>query len=450
MNQKTVTMPTGIPYIIGNEAAERFSYYGMRTILVVFMTQYLMNSQGEMATMSEAQAKVWYHTFMSSVYFFPIIGALLADIFWGKYKTIMTLSVVYCLGHLSLAFMDVHAMTQIMEPRTWLALGLGLIAVGSGGIKPCVTAHVGDQFKNENKSLIDKVFSWFYFSINFGAFLSTIATPWLLESVGPAVAFGVPGLLMMLATWVFWLGRNKFTSIPAAGWQTYKSEIFSAKGLKALVGLGGLYCFVAIFWSLYDQTGSSWVLQAQHLDRNLNLGFTTLEVLPSQVQAVNPIFVMMFIPIFSYIIYPFIGKFTKVTALRKMGAGFFITGLAFAITAVVESWIQAGHTPSMWWQILAFVVITCGEVLISITALEFSYTQAPNSMKSFIMGIFLLSVSIGNIFTSAVNSIIQNADGTSALEGASYYWFFVGVIAVTGLLYIFAAKAYKEETYLQA
>ncbi len=442
-------MPKGVPYIIGNEAAERFSFYGMKAILVIFMTKYLMGADGALDTMSPEQAKVWYHNFVSAVYFFPVIGALISDILWGKYKTIITLSIVYCLGHICLAFMDIPGLNDLLEPKTWLALGLGLIAIGSGGIKPCVSAHVGDQFKQENKSLIDKVFSWFYFSINFGAFLSTIATPWLLEHVGPAVAFGVPGALMILATWVFYLGRNKFTAVPAAGWQAYKEDLFSQKGLKAMLGLGGIYCFVALFWALYDQTGSAWVLQAENLDRNINLGFGTFEVLPSQVQAVNPLMIMLFIPIFSYVIYPFFGKFTKVTAMKKMGAGFFITGLAFAITAITEQWIQDGLTPSMWWQILAFAIITAAEVLISITALEFSYTQAPNSMKSFIMGIFLLSVSLGNVFTSAVNAFIQNDDGTVALAGASYYWFFVGVILVTGVLYIFAARLYKEEIYLQ-
>jgi proton-dependent oligopeptide transporter, POT family len=134
---KTTGMPPGVPYIIGNEAAERFSYYGMRTILVVFMTRHLMDRSGELAPMSDEQAKYWYHQFMSAVYFFPILGALLADIFLGKYRTIIGLSIVYCLGHLALA---------LDETRVGLAVGLTLIAIGSGGIKPCVTAHVGDQF----------------------------------------------------------------------------------------------------------------------------------------------------------------------------------------------------------------------------------------------------------------------------------------------------------------
>ncbi len=442
-------LPKGMAYIVGNEAAERFSYYGMRSILVVFMTKYLVDSGGQSEFMSPEQAKEWYHNFASAVYFFPLIGALVSDIFWGKYKTILTLSAVYCLGHLSLAFMDFHFTASILEPKTWLALGLGLIAFGSGGIKPCVSAHLGDQVSSDDKSLLDKLFSYFYFAINFGSFFSTLATPWLLMHYGPALAFGIPGILMFIATLVFYFGRHEFVAMPPAGWSLYKEELFSKKGLKSLVGLGVLYVFIAVFWALYDQTGSAWVLQAENMNRTIDLGFLKFELLSSQIQAINPVLVMLFIPLFTFVVYPFCAKFFKVTAMKKIGAGFFFTAASFALIAVVEEMIQAGGQPSISWHFWAYVIITAGEVLISITALEFSYTQAPNSMKSFIMAIFLLSVSLGNVFTAKVNSYIQNADGSSMLEGAAYYWFFVYIVLGAGVLYIIAASFYKEETYLQ-
>ncbi|MEZ4872707.1 MAG: MFS transporter, partial [Bdellovibrionales bacterium] len=204
----TSGFPPGIPFIVGNEAAERFSYYGMRAILVVFMTKYLMTAGGDSDVMTAAEAKTWYHTWSTAVYFTPLFGAILSDLFLGKYRTIILLSIVYCLGHIALA-MD--------ETRSGLALGLTLIAIGSGGIKPCVTAHVGDQFGPMNKQLLGRIFGWFYFSINLGSFISTLATPWLLQAYGPSVAFGVPGILMITATIVFWLGRNSFVHIPAGG-----------------------------------------------------------------------------------------------------------------------------------------------------------------------------------------------------------------------------------------
>src|SRR5687767_4305541 len=146
----TTSWPKGIPFIIGNEAAERFSYYGMRSILAVFMTQYLLDSDGKLATMTEADARGWFHVFAQAVYFLPLLGSILSDGFLGKYKTIFSLSLVDCLGHLALA---------VDETRVGLAIGLSLIALGSGGIKPCVSANVGDQFGESNKHLISKTFS---------------------------------------------------------------------------------------------------------------------------------------------------------------------------------------------------------------------------------------------------------------------------------------------------
>ncbi|MDP6625044.1 MAG: POT family MFS transporter [Nitrospinota bacterium] len=433
-------MPPGIPYIIGNELAERFSYYGMKTILVIFMTKYLMDSSGNPSPMNESDAKYWYHIFNMTNYLFPILGAFLSDILLGKYKTIISLSIVYCLGHLALGLFDT---------RFGLAVGLTLLAIGSGGIKPCVSAHVGDQFKPEKKHLINKIFSIFYLSINIGAAISSLLTPVLLNKFGPHVAFGVPGVLMLLATIVFWLGKRKFIAIQPVGWNYYKKELFSARGKKALSQLSVIYLFISIFWSLFDQTGSAWVLQADKMDRLVNLGFTKFELLPSQIQAINPIMIILLIPLFTYLIYPYINQFYDLTALRKISTGFFIAAFSFVLCAIPETQISSGGHPTILWQFFAYLFLTTGEVLVSITALEFAYTQAPNSMKSFIMGFYLLSVSLGNLVTAIVNRFIQNPDGSSKLDGAAYYWFFVLLMAVTAVIFIFISKRYKEENYIQ-
>src|SRR5690606_13010745 len=393
--EKSNKFPKGITYIIGNELAERFSYYGMRAILVVFMTQYIMNHDGELALMSHNEATAWYHYFSMANYFFPIIGAIIADVFWGKYKTIIILSVVYVLGHVALALDDT---------RLGLSIGLTLIAMGSGGIKPCVSAHVGDQFEHKNKHLLEKIFGYFYFSINLGAAVSTLLTPVLLDQYGPHVAFGVPGLLMLIATIVFWMGRKVFVAVPPVGWKQYKSDVFSPKGRKAIFNLSIMYVFIAVFWALFDQTGSSWVLQAENMDKNVNLGFIQFELLASQIQAINPLLIMIFIPLFSYVFYPFANKFFDLTPIRKIMIGLFITAFSFAIIAIAQMQIDSGATPSILWQFVAYIILTGAEVMVSITGLEFSYTQAPNSMKSFIMGLWLLSVSLGNLIAGLVNS----------------------------------------------
>ncbi len=431
-------MPKGIPYIVGNEAAERFSYYGMRSILVIFMTQYLLNSAGELDLMSETAAKKYYHLFCSAVYFIPLLGSLLSDIFWGKYKTILLLSIVYCFGHLALA---------IDETRLGLAIGLSLIALGSGGIKPCVSAHVGDQFGKTNQHLLTKVFGWFYFSINFGSFFSMALIPITLDKFGPSVAFGIPGILMFIATVAFWMGRNKFVHIPPGGKQFIK-ETFSKEGLTAVLSLSILFLFVAMFFSLFEQTGSAWVLQAKNMNRMV-WGY---ELLPSQLQAINPLLIMILIPVFNYGLYPFMNRFFSVTPIRKMGIGLFITAVSFAIPALIETRIVAGGQPHIFWQIPAYILLTCGEVMVSITAIEFAYTQSPKKMKSFIMAIYLLAIFLGNFFTFLVNhfiEIIHKPDGTSMLEGPNYYWFFTILMFVTAILYIFYAKHYKMKNYIQ-
>ena len=270
----TDRMPSGIPFIVGNEAAERFSFYGMKAILAVFMTQYLVDACGAPATMSPEDAKFWVHTFVVAGYTFPVLGAIASDWLFGKYPTIVVMSVVYCLGHLALA---------LDETRLGLFTGLSLIAFGMGAIKPCVSAHVGDQFGRRNAHLMGKVFGWFYLSINMGAAASSLLIPLLLDEYGPHVAFGVPGVLMAVATLVFWLGRFRYVHVPPRG-REFLRELGSREVLSALARLAPIYVCVAAFWCLFDQTASAWVLQAEGMDREW-LGVTWLS---SQLQAVNP------------------------------------------------------------------------------------------------------------------------------------------------------------------
>ncbi|MFT6395338.1 MAG: POT family proton-dependent oligopeptide transporter [Bradymonadia bacterium] len=404
----TSGLPKGIPYIIGNEAAERFSFYGMKGILVVFMTQFLFLLPGaaDGDPMARATAVEHYHAFTSLVYFTPILGALLADILLGKYLTIMSLSLVYCAGHAVLAMMGI---SDAIDPAKTMWMGLILIALGSGGIKPCVSAHVGDQFGPGNKQLLTKVFGWFYFSINTGAFLSTMLTPWLLEWYGPHYAFGIPGILMAIATFAFWKGRNVFVHIPPSG-KRWFDETFSPVGLKAMAKVSVVFLFIAVFWALFDQTGSSWVLQAEDMDRYW-LGRTWLS---SQIQAVNPIMILVFIPTFQFIVYPAINKFWKLTPMRKISLGLFVMVGGFAMVAYAQGLIDAGQRPSIGWQVSAYAILTASEVMVSITGLEFAYTQAPKTMKSVIMALFLMSVSLGNIFTATVNNNIVVDSGSEA------------------------------------
>jgi proton-dependent oligopeptide transporter, POT family len=395
-------MPKGIPFIIANEFAERFCYYGVNSILAIYMTTTLHFGQ--------AQATSWQSLFKAGAYFFPLLGAVVSDVFWGKYRTIITFSLVYVLGCSILALGPSSPLN--------LALGLGFMAFGTGGVKPCVSTNVGDQFTSRNQHLIERAFSYFYLSINLGSSFSIYKCPEWLNTYGPKVAFGVPAAMMALATLVFYLGRRRFAVVPPAGKQWLK-DILSPAGLKLIGNLLIVYLFVAMFWALWDQSnGQTWTLQATSdlMDKHMGFG---LVLLPAQIQVVNGLLILIMVPIFTFGVYPLCNRFFKVTPLRKISAGLFLVAASFVIVSWIERRIQGGHSVSAWWQILAYVVLSASEVLVSITALEFSYKQAPLRMKSFIMALFLLSTSVGNLMTAAVNNfMVQELPGASAVSGA--------------------------------
>jgi POT family proton-dependent oligopeptide transporter len=199
-------MPRQIPFIIANEGCERFSFYGMRNILTPFLTTMLLLYLPEAER--AGAAKDVFHTFVIGVYFFPLLGGWLSDRFFGKYNTVLWFSLIYCAGHACLAMFDSN--------RNGFYAGLFLIALGSGGIKPLVASFVGDQFDQRTKHLAKLVFDAFYWIINFGSFFASLLMPIFLRQLGPAVAFGIPGILMFIATIVFWAGRRHYIIVPPA------------------------------------------------------------------------------------------------------------------------------------------------------------------------------------------------------------------------------------------
>lgn len=219
-------LPRQIPYIIGNEACERFSFYGMRNILVQFLVSSVILAYLP-ETEREGMAKEIFHSFVIGVYFFPLLGGWLSDRFFGKYNTIFWFSLLYCAGQFCLALFDGN--------RAGFYAGLFLIALGSGGIKPLVSSFVGDQFTQANKHLAKIVYDAFYWTINFGSFFASLLMPILLREHGSAIAFGVPGVLMLIATLIFWMGRKKYAHVPPA---QHDPDSFMTVVMTALRGGG--------------------------------------------------------------------------------------------------------------------------------------------------------------------------------------------------------------------
>jgi POT family proton-dependent oligopeptide transporter len=469
---KTSRYPKSVPYIIGNEAAERFSFYGMRSILVIFLVDQFYNPMHTKAltTVAEAHANESTHFFVTLAYALPFVGGLVADWFTGKYKLILYISMVYCLGHLFLSMFDTSL--------TGFTAGLVLVAIGAGGIKSCVSANVGDQFNSTNQDLLSKIYGWFYFSINAGSMVSTVLIPWTYAHYGAKWAFGIPGILMALATIIFFSGRKLYVKLPPSGInrdnfvfislyalfnigkkQKGQSLLDVAKakhspekveGVKAVYRVMTVFFFALAFWAVWDQCLSEWVLQAAKMNRTINIGFTKFEVLAGQVQTVNTVFLLAFIPIFNYWLYPLFDKVgLKTTPLRRLGAGLVLTALSFVIIALIQANIDGGGTPSIWWQIFAYMVLSAAEVLVSITGLEYAYTHSPKSMKSTMTGIWFLVVSLGNLFTAAINGNISNHGFLAPyLIGADFYWFFVGIVTLFTVVFMFVAPRLKERSYI--
>jgi proton-dependent oligopeptide transporter, POT family len=483
-------IPKQIRYIIGNEGCERFSFYGMRNILTVFLVSSLL------LYLPEAErargAKDVFHTFVIGVYFFPLLGGWLADRFFGKYNVIFWLSLVYCGGQACLA--------MFVTDRIGFYVGLSLIALGSGGIKPCVAAFVGDQFDQTNKHRAKVVFDAFYWIINFGSFFASLFMPIFLRYLGPAFAFGIPGVLMFISTAVLWLGRRRYVMVPPAPPNPHSflrvSRDAIASGLRgqvlvaiavasavgsflliskfgfvisaclALVGViafGGLgvwlqldavrdqhpaeaiagvrsvlrvlvlFALVTPFWSLFDQKASTWVLQADAMAKPSWFQ-------PSQMQALNPALVMLLIPFNNLVLYPALRRLGyEPTALRRMTAGIAFAGLAWIVVGAMQLVLDHGDVFTITWQVLPYVFLTLGEVLVATTGLEFAYSQAPLSMKGAIMSFWNLSVTIGNLWVLVANAGVQNSFVTKFIASTgfgvtAFQMFFFAVFAFAAAL----------------
>lgn len=440
--------PPQIKFIIGNEGCERFSFYGMKNILTFFMIHYLL--------LKEPTAKANYHLFVSAVYFFPLLGGLLADRLFGKYRTILYLSLVYCAGHACLAIFD-------QEPTGFYA-GLFLIALGSGGIKPCVSALVGDQFSDENKHLLRKVFQLFYWIVNFGSFFASALIPKTLEWFGPKVAFGIPGGLMLLATVILFAGRAHYVDVPPVGrdphaflrvvWSGLRARqrgqgIFEAaqashpphavEAARAVAAVLLIFAPIPFFWALFDQKGSTWIVQASAMD----LTFGSWKLAPSQVMALNPALVMLLIPLTNYFLYPTLEKRgIPLRPLGRMGVGMALAALAFVIVGLMQLVLDGGQQLSVLWQLLPYAVLTLGEVLLSTTGLEFAYSQAPPHMKSTIMSFWNLTVTFGNLLTALVSRL-------EIFSGAAQFFFYAALLFVSTGAFALLARGYRDKDYYQ-
>ncbi|XP_037282426.2 solute carrier family 15 member 1 isoform X3 [Rhipicephalus microplus] len=370
--------PKAVFFIIGNEFCERFSYYGMRTILTLFLINVLM--------FEEHTAKSVYHGFVMACYFSPVLGAMIADSYLGKFRTIFYISIVYAIGNITLAVSAVPALVD----HTWIPMiGLAVIAFGTGGIKPCVSAFGGDQFLPGQERQLEQFFSLFYLSINAGSLLSTFITPILRvqRCLGQMfcfpLAFGVPAALMVLALVLFMVGKPLYRIVPPAGnvvvrvlqciwhalsrkmrakesrehWLDHADDVFERSliaDIKDVLHVLVLYVPLPVFWALFDQQGSQWTLQANKMDGEI-LGY---QVLPDQMQLVNPLLILVLVPVFSYGVYPMFNRCNLLNRpLQKITVGGLAAAAAFAVAGCLDLALESGAeaSPPAGFEKLTFV-----------------------------------------------------------------------------------------------
>jgi POT family proton-dependent oligopeptide transporter len=429
MSEAPPSYPARVKFVMANEALERFAFHGARSIVTSYLATFLV--------FPERDAKAWYHAFLMAAHLTPLLGGWLADRFWGRRATILASSLFSVAGYLTLS---------LWQTSAGFVTGAALVTAGAGGIVPCASAFVGEQLPGAEPALLERVYGWFYWVINLGATLANLAVPVLLQRAGPAVAFAGPCLSMVAATLVFWRGSSHYVTSPPSGpkphgfvrvvaravrrlgthrpgehWLDAARDLHPAEavdGAKAVFRVLGIFGAVTVFWALFDQTGSSWVIQAEKMD--LQLGSWVLA--PAQLQALNPFLITLLVPAMTVAVFPRLeARGLLTTPLARMRVGMIATVLAFVAAAVVQAFLDAGHAPSALWQFPQYLLLTVGEVLVSVTGLEFSYTQAPRSMRSAIMSIWFFTVFAGNLLTLSVLKLVDFGDAASL-------WFFAAVM----------------------
>jgi len=451
--------PPQIKFIVGNEACERFSYYGMRSILAGYITGAVV--KGGLGQTDDSATEL-IHLFVFANYFMPLLGAWFSDRIIGRYHTILWVSLFYCAGHGVLACSGFATTTH--GRMLCLCTGLALIAFGSGGIKPCVSAFMGDQFRPDQSHLLQKAYGAFYWSINFGSFFSFLVIPWIKDHHGFSLAFAVPGILMAVATFIFWSGTKYYVRVPpsrvsgqagffavlfaaltgtrepgkgfwsAASSQFSEAEIDAAKSVPPILMI---FALIPIFFSLFDQTNSTWVLQGQKMVPASIFGFI---VGAEEMQSMNPLMVMILVPLFTLGIYPHIGRIAS--PLNRMTIGMFVAGSSYLVVAWLQMRLEHGEQVSVLWQTVPYFILTAAEVLVSTTGLEFAFREAAPEMKSIIMAFWLLAIAVGDLFIAVLTKLLSNTAGNAAVTTHRFLQY-AELTFVVAILFSIVAAFYK-------
>jgi dipeptide/tripeptide permease len=382
---------------------------------------------------SQENANSIYAFYLAACYFTPLIGGFIADRILNKYWTIVAFAVPYVIGQFIVGL-----------SKEYLMFGaLGLLAFGSGVIKPNISTLMGltyDEKRPGQEDLRNFAFTLFYVAINVGAALSSLICPELRNYVGVVIN---PETKRYYAHEE--LGFRKDPTRPVEPTET------SAEKFKVVKQLLGLFIPVIFFWAIFDQHGSTWTLFARdYLDRTIEVFGFSKTFAPDGIQAVNPILIVVFAPLMSVMFARLAKGGFRVRATDKMILGFVLTASAMAIHAYA-GYLAVGaggqiNKVTVWWQILAYFIITMAEILISITGLELAFAAAPKSMKGFITSLWLLMVGLANLFINAPVTRLYPGDGAGwHFDNPTQYFgmLSVAMLVVAGV-FLFVARNFNK------
>lgn len=443
--------PIGFWFFFWGEFAERCSYYGMRAILLLYMTSRL--------GFEDWQASQWMSLFIAGCYLLPLVGGYLADNFFGKYRTIVAFSVPYILGHVVLG----------IESVPYLVFALVLLAMGSGVIKPNISTLMGmtyDQQRPGQTRLRSDGFALFYGAINIGAAISSFVMPWIRDVYGYRMAFLFPAVLMAISFAVFALGK------PFYARETIHRVVLGPEErhqrFLVLRRILGLFIVVTFFWSIFDQSASTWTLFARdHLDLDIfspsqdtwqfglqewlktHWGWDWFghQLAPDQIQSLNPLLIVLMLPPVTMFWHFLTRMGLKLRPTDKMLLGFVLTTLTMGIMSVAGFRAVDGEKVSVLWQVVPYMLITVAEICISVVGLELAFTAAPASMKSFVTACWLLTVFFGNMLNSQITPLYEaTVPGLGVdLTPGRYFALFALLMALVTVAFVLVARRFNRQ-----
>ena len=368
--------PPGLWLLFGVEMWERFSYYGMRALLVL----YLVNGLG----WGDADAARLYGNYTALVYLTPILGGYLADRFIGTRRSLVVGGVIIAAGHFSLA----------MPGMAFFYLGLGLIIVGTGFFKPNVSTMVG-QLYGQNDPRRDAGFTIFYMGINLGAFLAPLLCGWLAAEFGWHYGFGAAGVGMLAGLGMYLWGRDRL--LPGVGLaprerpQAERADTerpLTGEEKRRVAAIFLVAFFVIFFFMAFEQSGSSMNLFAdRHTDRTVG-GF---EVPTAWFQSINAFAILLFAPLFALLWMRLAARGKEPSTPTKMALGLVLLGLGFVLMAVAGWRADAGVRVSPAWLAAVYVLHTWGELCLSPVGLSLVTKLAPVRLAALLMGVWFLA-----------------------------------------------------------